>query len=74
MTHWQVPVVLAAVAVGLTLGLATNVGDQAERLVVPALVALLALTFAGIHSGAFTDAIRPHPRTAWVSLVRLSCR
>lgn len=69
MTRWQVPVVLVAVAVGLTLGLATDVGDQAERLVVPALVALLAFTFAGIHSGAFTDAIRPHPRTAWVSLV-----
>lgn len=69
MTRWQVPVVLGAVAIGLTLGLATGVGDQAERLVVPALVALLALTFAGIHSAAFTDAIRPHPRTAWVSLI-----
>ena len=61
--------VLGAVAIGLTLGLATDVGDQAERLVVPALVALLALTFASIHSAAFTDAIRPHPRTAWVSLI-----
>ncbi|MBK5223320.1 MAG: arsenic resistance protein [Acidimicrobiia bacterium] len=30
---------------------------------------MLALTFAGIHSTAFTDAIRPRPRTAWVSLV-----
>lgn len=63
------PVVLGAVASGLAIGLATDVGDQAERLVVPALVALLALTFSGVHSGALRDAIRPHPRTAWVSLV-----
>lgn len=34
---------LGAVAIGLALGLATDVGDQAERLVVPALVALFAL-------------------------------
>lgn len=68
MTRWQVPVVLGAVAVGMMIGLATDVGGEAERLVVPALVALLALTFAGIHSAAFTEAIRPHPRTAWVSL------
>ncbi|MBK6856812.1 MAG: arsenic resistance protein [Microthrixaceae bacterium] len=69
MTRWQVPVVLGAVAIGLIIGLTTDVGDQAERLVVPALVALLALTFAGVHADAFTDAIRPHPRTAWVSLI-----
>jgi len=69
VTRWQVPVVLGAVAIGLIIGLTTDVGDQAERLVVPALVALLALTFAGVHADAFTDAIRPHPRTAWVSLI-----
>lgn len=69
MTRWQVPVVLGAVAIGLTLGLTTEIGDHAERLVVPSLVGLLALTFAGIHSGAFAEAIRPHPRTAWASLV-----
>jgi len=44
VTRWQVPVVLGAVAIGLIIGLTTDVGDQAERLVVPALVALLALT------------------------------
>lgn len=69
MTRWQVPVVLGAVAIGILIGLAADVGDQAERLVVPALVALLALTFAGIRSAAFTTAIRPHPRTAVASLV-----
>lgn len=60
---------LGAVVVGLVFGLSTRIGDQAERLVIPALVALLIFTFAGIHSGAFAQAIRPHPRTAWVSLV-----
>lgn len=69
MTRLQVPVVLGAVAIGMFIGLAIDAGEQAEGLVVPALVALLALTFAGIHSAAFTDAIRPHPRTAWVSLI-----
>lgn len=69
MTRWQVPVVLGAVAIGTMTGLTTDVGDRTDRLVAPALVALLALTFAGIHPRSFADAIRLHPRTAWVSLV-----
>lgn len=67
MTRWQVPVVLAAVAVGTALGLILDLGDAPERLVVPALVGLLALTFAGINGRSFTEGIRPHPKVAAVS-------
>lgn len=69
MTRWQVPVVLAAVAVGTALGLAFELGDTPERAVIPALVALLALTFAGVNGRAFTAGIRPHPKVAAASLV-----
>jgi ACR3 family arsenite efflux pump ArsB len=61
-------VVLAAVAFGTTLGLAFDFGDAPERLVVPALVGLLTLTFAGINGRSITSGIRPHPRTAAASL------
>ena len=69
MTRWQVPVVLAAVAAGTAIGLGADVGDTAERLVVPALVGLLALTFAGVNGRSFTTGIRPHPKVAATSLV-----
>jgi arsenite transporter len=68
VTRWQVPVVLAAVAVGTTLGLIFDLGDAPERLVVPALVGLLALTFAGVNGRSFTEGIRPHPKVAAASL------
>ena len=68
MTRWQVPVVLVAVAVGTALGLVFDLGDAPERLVVPALVGLLALTFAGVNSRSFTEGIRPHPKVAAASL------
>ena len=68
MTRWQVPVVLAAVAIGTALGLVFDLGDAPERLVVPALVGLLALTFAGVNGRSFTEAIRPHPKVATSSL------
>lgn len=68
MTRRQIPIVLAAVAVGTALGLAFDVGDAPERLVVPALIGLLTLTFAGINSRSFTSGIRPHPKTAAASL------
>ncbi len=68
MTRWQVPVVLAAVAVGTALGLVFDLGDAPERLVVPALVGLLALTFAGVNGRSFADGIRPHPMVAAASL------
>jgi arsenite transporter len=68
MTRWQVPVVLAAVAIGTALGLVFDLGDAPERLVVPALVGLLALTFAGVNGRSFTDGIRPHPKIAATSL------
>lgn len=68
VTRWQVPVVLVAVAVGTALGLAFDLGDAPERLVVPALVALLALTFTGVNGRSFTEAIRPHPQVAAASL------
>ena len=63
MTRWQVPVVLGAVAIGLIIGLTTDVGDQAERLVVPALVALLALT---VDSAGTTLAVTAPPEGAAV--------
>jgi len=68
MTRWQVPVVLAAVALGTVLGLVFDLGDAPERLVVPALVGLLALTFAGVNGRSFTEGIRPHPKVATTSL------
>ena len=68
MTRWQVPVVLAAVAVGTALGLVFDLGDAPERLVVPALVGLLAITFAGVNGRSFTAGIRPHPKVAVASL------
>lgn len=68
MTRWQVPVVLAAVAAGTAIGLVFDLGDAPERLVVPALVALLALTFAGVNAHAIATGIRPHPKVAAASL------
>ncbi|MDZ7674791.1 MAG: bile acid:sodium symporter [Acidimicrobiales bacterium] len=68
MTRWQVPVVLAAVVVGTALGLAFDLGDAPERLVVPALVGLLALTFAGVNGRSFAEGIRPYPKVAAASL------
>jgi ACR3 family arsenite efflux pump ArsB len=68
VTRWQIPIVLAAVAVGTALGLAFDLGDAPERLVVPALIGLLTLTFAGINGRSFTSGIRPHPKTAAASL------
>jgi len=68
VTRWQVPVVLTAVAVGTALGLIFDLGDAPERLVVPALVGLLALTFAGVNGRSFTEGIRPHPKVATASL------
>jgi ACR3 family arsenite efflux pump ArsB len=69
VTRWQVPAVLAAVVLGLVVGLTTGAGEWAEALVLPALVVLLVLTFAGIHPDAVRGSIRPHPRTAVASLV-----
>lgn len=69
MTRWQVPVVLAAVVTGTAAGLVFDFGDAPERLVVPALVALLALTFAGVNAESITTGIRPHPKVAVASLV-----
>lgn len=69
MTRWQVPVVLAAVAAGTAVGLMFDVGDAPERVVVPALVALLALTFAGVNAQSLATGIRPHPKVAVTSLV-----
>lgn len=68
MTRWQVPVVLAAVAVGTAIGLAFDLGTAPERLVVPVIVGLLMLTFLRIDAGAFGAAIRPHPTVAAASL------
>jgi len=68
VTRWQVPVVLAAVAVGTALGLAFDLGDTPERLVVPALVGLLTLTFAGINGRSISAGIRPHRNVAAASL------
>lgn len=68
VSRWQVPVVLAAVTVGTALGLIFDVGDAPERLVVPALVGLLALTFAGVNGRSFTEGVRPHPKVAITSL------
>jgi arsenite transporter len=68
VTRWQVPVVLASVALGTVVGLVVDLGDTPERLVVPALVGLLALTFAGVDRRSYTDAVRPHARTAAASL------
>lgn len=68
MTRWQVPVVLAAVAVGSALGLTFDLGDAPQRLVVPALVGLLAVTFAGVNGRSITAGIRPHPKVAAASL------
>jgi arsenite transporter len=45
------------------------VGDDPERTVVPALVALLTLTFAGVRPTALGASIGPHHRTAIASLV-----
>lgn len=64
MTRWQVPVVLAAVVAGTALGLAFDLGDGPERLVVPALIGLLAITFAGVDGRSIATGIRPHPKVA----------
>lgn len=68
MARWQVPVVLGAVTAGLALGLSVPVDDPLEGLVLPALAALLTLTFAAIRPGSFTETVRPHRRTAAASL------
>lgn len=68
MTRWQVPVVLAAVIVGTALGLVFDLGDVPERLVVPSLVGLLALTFASVNGRSLATGIRPHPKVAAASL------
>lgn len=68
VTRWQVPVVLAAVFIGTVLGLVFDLGDAPEHLVVPALIGLLALTFAGVNGRSFTSGIRPHPTVAAASL------
>ena len=68
VARWQVPVVLAAVAIGTVLGLTLDVGGAPERLVVPALVGLLVLTFAGIDGRSFAAAITPHPGVAAASI------
>lgn len=68
VTRWQIPIVLAAVALGTAIGLAFDLGDTPERLVVPALIGLLTLTFAGINGRSFITGIRPHPKTAVASL------
>lgn len=68
MTRWQVPVVLAAVAFGTVIGLVFDLGDAPEQLVVPALIGLLALTFAGVNGRSFTSGIRPHPKVAAASV------
>lgn len=65
----QIVVVLGAVALGTTIGLTLDVGAAAERVVVPALVALLTLTFAGVRPAALGASIGPHRRTAVASLV-----
>lgn len=64
MTRWQIPVVLGSVAIGLALDL----GDAPERLVVPALIGLLVLTFAGVNGPSLTTGIRPHARVAATSV------
>ncbi|CAN5219883.1 bile acid:sodium symporter [soil metagenome] len=69
MVRWQVPVVLGAVVAGTVLGLSADVGDWSERLVVPALVTLLTLTFTGIAPAAFTSDVGPHRRVVASSLV-----
>lgn len=68
MTRWQVPIVLASVAIGTAIGLLLDLGDAPETLVVPALIGLLAITFAGINGRAVTTGIRPHPTVAAASL------
>lgn len=68
MTRWQVPIVLAAVAIGTAIGLLLDLGDAPETLVVPALIGLLAITFAGVNGRAVTTGIRPHPAVAAASL------
>ncbi|MFN3220032.1 MAG: arsenic resistance protein [Acidimicrobiales bacterium] len=68
VTRWQIPVVLAAVAVGTIVGLVFDLGDAPQDLVVPALIGLLALTFAGIDGRSFTSGIRPHPGVAAASV------
>lgn len=68
MSRWQVPVVLAAVAAGLAAGVGLELGTGPEVLVVPALVALLALTFAGVRPESVRDHVRPHGRVVAASL------
>lgn len=68
MARWQVPVVLGAALAGIIAGLTTDISDWPERLVVPSLIALLALTFAGIHPTALLAQVRPHRRVAVTSL------
>ncbi len=67
MVRWQVPVVLAAVVVGTIVGLAFDVGETAERLVVPALIGMLALTFVGVHGRAIRSGLRRHPNVVTAS-------
>ncbi len=68
VTRWQVPIVLGAVVAGTAIGVGTGVGTWPERLVVPALIALLTLTFAGIHPRAFGGEVRPHRDVVGASL------
>jgi len=68
VTRWQVPIVLAAVAIGTAIGLLLDLGDAPETLVVSALIGLLAITFAGVNGRAVTTGIRPHPAVAAASL------
>jgi arsenite transporter len=50
------------------VGLVADVGDRPEALVVPALVALLTLIFAGFDPATWRSQIRPHRRVAASSL------
>lgn len=71
MSRWQVPVVIGAVLVGTVVGLAADVGDTADAVVVPALVTLLLLTFLGVDLRALRAlrGLRTSTRTAVASLV-----
>ncbi len=65
----QVAIVLGAVVVGLAVGVVFDPGDAAERVVLPALIALLVITFAGVRPTAWATAVGPHRRIAVASLV-----
>jgi arsenite transporter len=68
VARWQVPLVLGAALAGTIAGLTSDIGAWSERLVVPSLIALLALAFAGIHPTAFVAQVRPYRRVAVTSL------